>query len=258
MRVSLSLSTGDCDNIQTNFKELPVITAAGLAAVMTGKRHWSPILWKDGVRRSENFMSCELAVFDFDDGMWTIAQAAAYFTALGYSFILGTTRSHGIAKGSQAPCDRFRVAAPFTRPIENLETYRHALRELLRPTPADKACTDGARKYRPCRAIAAHHLGTKIPWVAYVPPPPPDPEAFRRRLAHVRETGQLPSWIYRCLAGEVTEGDRNSTCFRLATNMSKYGVPDDEIVRMVVGSNITLSPSEKENAARSGIRAARR
>lgn len=255
MLLSVSSSLSDNDAHHLNFVVQTVGSIQDVGAILIGKRHWSPIIWHSGYRKGADFQSCELAVYDFDDGRWSAAHAASYFDDLGLSYIIGATRSHQIAKGNAPPCDRFRVVVPFSRAITDLATYRFNMRALLQAVPADQACTDGARKYRPGGAVLAWSDGKSL--VPMSTPPPPDPALVAARLKKMKITGELPRWVYDCLAGNVPEGQRNATCFRLAANMVKYGVPDDTIVRMVVGSGITLPDLEKEHAARSGIRAAR-
>lgn len=255
MLLSLSLSRSDDDACHTHFRELEVSTVRGVAAAITGRYHWSPIIWGGGIRKSTHFVSAQLAVLDFDDGLWTVQDAATWAAAEALAFVLGTTRSHGKPKGSRPPCDRFRLVLRFDIPITDLETYRHNMRALVARCPADKACTDGARKYRPCREIVAWGAGGSLPIARYTPPTV-DYEAARRRLAMIRTTGAMPPWVYDGLAGiGVQEGDRNGTCYRLARRMVSYGVPPSEIERLIVNSQIPLPQQEKLNAARSGIRA---
>ena len=75
--------------------------------------NWSPILFKDGRRRGENFQGSWLIVFDVDSGLDPEA-AKRSLRSDGLWHILGTTLSHGTKDG-----DRLRIVLQLTRFIHD-------------------------------------------------------------------------------------------------------------------------------------------
>jgi hypothetical protein len=249
MLVSVSRSPSDADYAHRYCDAVAVERFRDLGVIVCGQRRWSPIVWQSGCRRQDHFNSAELIVLDFDDGKLSLRDAVEHFKEEGTRFLLGTTRSHGLAKGATAPQDRFRVILQMDAPVSHLGRYKQNMRRILSAYPADQACGDGARIYRPCTQIIAMEDGALVPMLPYQESPPR--AAFPMQLV-----GRIPAWVSDVLSRDHP-GARNSTVFRVAARLSSYGFGEAEIRRIISGSAISLPPAELEAAVGSGIRCAR-
>lgn len=211
---------------------------------------WSPIVWKDGTRAKANFQYSTAMVLDFDDGDWTIEKACQWADSFRFKYICGTTRSHQKEKSGKTPCDRFRMLIPWTAHVLDLYSHEKNMGAIGRHVPTDKACFDGARSYRPfveiCRIVDD---GRSISPKLFEP--------SKHKPVYLLRSN-IPAWVTEVLANGAPNGQRNGTCFRVAANLVKCGLPDGQIEQMIIDSNIELSEGEKRNAARSGIRAGHR
>ena len=251
MLVSVSRSFADADNAHLYLDTIDVQSFKDLAKIVCGPKRWSPIVWKDGVRRQENFESAEFVVLDFDDGKLTVAAAVDHFASEGVRFILGVTRSHGRPKGASPAQDRFRVVMHMDSPLTHLARYKQNMRRIISAYPADTACGDGARIYRPCTKIIAAADGDRIPMLPYQEPKPRNPDIG----ANMRMLGKIPRWVEEVLSRDCP-GQRNQTVFRVAAKLAEYGFSESEIRRMILDSPISLTAAEKESAIGSGLRSA--
>lgn len=248
MIVSVSRSPSDADNAQGFCDAVPVERFRDLPEVVCGGRRWSPLVWQGGRRRQEHFNSAELVVLDFDDGQLTLAEAVKHFVDESVRFLIGTTRSHGLEKGGSPAQDRFRVVLQMDAPVTHLGRYKQNMRRILKAYPADQACGDGARIYRPCKEVVALYDGELIPMLPYQEPLP--------AAAKLHLVGKIPRWVADVL-GRDCPGQRNATVFRVSARLFSYGFSEGDIRRIIAGSAITLPVAELEAAVGSGIRSAR-
>ncbi len=249
MYVSISRSPADADNAHGYCDTVPLKRFRDLAEVICSPRRWSPIIWQTGRRRQEHFDHAELIVLDFDDGKLSLGNATDHFQEEGVRFLIGTTRSHGLEKGGSPAQDRFRVVLQMDAPVTHLGRYKQNMSRILRAYPADQACGDGARIYRPCKEVIAMADGELVPMLPYQEPAPR--AAFPMRLV-----GKIPAWVSDVLSRDCP-GQRNATVFRVSARLSAYGFSEAEIRRIISGSAITLPPAEMETAIGSGLRCAR-
>ncbi len=249
LTVSVSRSPSDADYAHGFCDAVSVQSFDDLGEIICGQRRWSPIVWQMGRRRQEHFDCAELVVLDFDDGKLTLRDAVDHFQNEGVRFLLGTTRSHGVAKGSSPAQDRFRVVLQMDAPVSHLGRYKQNMRRILSAYPADQGCGDGARVYRPCTEVVALKDGALIPMLPYQADAPR--AAFPMRLV-----GKIPPWVSEVLMHDCP-GQRNATVFRVAARLTAYGFSEAEIRRIIGGSAITLPAIEMEAAIGSGIRSGR-
>lgn len=249
MHVSVSRSPADADDAHGYCDAVELERFRDLPEIICGPRRWSPLTWQSGRRRQDHFDSAELVVLDFDDGKLSLGDAVKHFQDEGVRFLIGTTRSHGLEKGSSPAQDRYRVVLQMDAPLVHLGRYKQNMRRILSAYPADQACGDGARVYRPCTEIIASSDGSLVPMLPYQEIPPR--AAFPMHLV-----GKIPAWVSDVLSQD-RPGQRNSTVFRVAARLSSYGFGEAEIRRIIGGSAITLAAAEMEAAIGSGIRCAR-
>jgi hypothetical protein len=225
---------------------LPESTPA-LAALIT--RHaWSPCVWLDGRRAKQNFQEARFCVLDFDDGL-SLAQAERMFADCWH--IIGTTKSHQLAKGSEAPVDRFRVVLRFSETIRNADDFPYTMSYWINRFGADESCKDAARFYWPCREIHSMALDGDTVDVYTAPPRPP-----AKNYSAYRAAGAIPAYLHPVLRKGAPEGERNSTCFRLGAELTRCGFDADRVHQIVAKSPIDLPNDEKWRAVDNGIKAA--
>jgi hypothetical protein len=112
----------------------------------------SPCIWKGGKRKQDNWIGAEWAVFDVDDGL---PLDEALHKVRNHIHIVGTTKSHGIAKGEEGPRDRYRIWLKLEKICKNLDNYKYTQRKLGERLGSDISAVDGARKYLPCKSIVS-------------------------------------------------------------------------------------------------------
>lgn len=233
-------------------------SAAELADLIT-KGCWSPCLWRGGVRLEKNFKLATWLALDFDENV-TLADAKHKFE--GYLHVIGTTAHHQIPKGDKPPCDRFRVVLRFLETCRFLADYEETVRKMVRIHSADRACIDGARKFKPCKKIVS------IKYYGKGLHPVDGDKAVERRnaainrkinLENARYGKSIPLSVHNKLRfGAV--GSRNSACYGIGKDLSRRGFGENEIVEIIMGSNIPLRTGDKniENEVREAVRSALR
>ena len=90
-------------NINIEFEKL-------IDIIKSDYRQYSPFTFKDGIKKSENWLNenQDLIILDVDDGL-SIEEAKKQFKSCEY--LLATTKSHQIDKKGLV-CDRFRIVLP--------------------------------------------------------------------------------------------------------------------------------------------------
>lgn len=201
---------------------------------------WSGIVWKDGERRGANFLHSDLCVLDFDDGEMTLEQAQESFCDLVH--VIGTTKSHQLAKDGKPACDRFRVIFPWAERITDPDVYAVNMEALCRKYPMDAKTKDLARYFFPCtKIVSVCHEG--FSW-----------EVLKNtrgkksaRLANIYRASKYlelqaklgeaawPFWLRRFLAHGVlvSSGGRNNTIYAAACALKGLGIAEMEAQQML-------------------------
>lgn len=218
----------------TQFENLWDLSAAICRSV------YSPILWADGRRRSENFEQCDVCALDFDDGKLTLADAEAWLRKNRLCGILGTTKSHQTAKRSGdrhlPACDRFRIIMPFQARITNRQVYEATMKHYMGLLPCDPSCKDAARYFFPCREIVKIVEGNALV------PVHPRPKKISLISGHspnfsaFRAANMIPRHIAQLLRDGWPEGGRHSKCYHIAAALTQRGYDEDEIIRLILKS----------------------
>ena len=220
--ISIGEPRGDAAIVSFTPHECPHL---GTVARLIVAKPWSGCLWQGGYRAERNFIRSDLAVLDFDDGTWTIADAQAMLAHSDLGGLIGTTKSHQLAKKNQPACDRFRLVIPWQRPITDLRTYRQNMERLVEMLPVDKACKDGARFFFPCTAIVHSAWGGAIEWHPFQEPP-------RRKAPVYAPTDRMvPPWMEGEL-GNLREGERNRAVFRFAIQLKRRGWSQSDVAQL--------------------------
>lgn len=144
----------------TDFRPMDVDSMDTLAETIL-KNNYSTIVFKDNYRHRRNFVNADMMGLDFDGGL-SLEDAKTRFAK--YKHIIAATRNHGLAKGDQPPCDRFRVILFFEKPINDPRVYSKIYERFLKLNPeADKACKDPARMfYASSKVLSINYNGEMV------------------------------------------------------------------------------------------------
>lgn len=215
---------------------------------------WSPIIWSWGRRKSQNYLFSDFAVFDFDDGRWSIDDAIAFVNKNEYAAIIGTTKSHQIPKNNNPPCDRFRLILEWEKRVSSKPEYIQNMRRIASHLPCDQQCTDAARMYQPCTEVVFVKPGKGLMCKPYVPTPKPTPTVYQ-------QAGILPRWLQAMVQESPAGGMRNKHIFKLAAKLAEHGYSEAQVVSTLLAAPIDrtdLSNEEITNSAKSGYKSRRR
>lgn len=209
------------------------------------KSIWSGAVWAGGTRKESNFEYSDWACLDFDTGEMSLSEAVRTFVDCHH--IIGTTRSHGKGKGGSPPCDRFRVAIPWSKRITDRLSYRYNMQELVKSYPCDSQCIDGARLYFPCVEIISLSFDGFRQEVKTMPsgwgaaPAPP---------AHLAGSGKIPHHVNVWLSYPAKPGRIRHTYFKIGAALHALGFSlQAAIVRVAaspVGKHATAPDTDAE------------
>lgn len=209
---------------------------------------WSPILFRGGRRKSENFMYADWLVLDFDDGELSLDQAIHNQFCDSFH-VIGTTKSHQKIKGTQGACDRFRVCLLFEERITDYETFKHNMRHYTKLYGADMQCQDLARQYYPCQEIKSVLYEEGLETVEVLKPPPKVVRPWDGR------TKKLPTYLMPYLSGSpITEGFRDKTAFVIAKDLLKAAYAPEQIVLIL--ERLNFQPQFPRDYLEAKVRAA--
>lgn len=255
MYISVSKSRSFDPASHKQFTKMKCETLADFARAIT-ESVWSPILWRNDTRLKSEFLSCKYAALDFDNGAWSLADAEIWCKARGLGGIIGTSKSHGIAKSGKPACDRFRLVIAFASVIVDREVYESNMRGLTKQLPCDAACVDAARFFYPCKAIVWRGLGGRLPVAEAeerVLPKADERRQLTGRMTWAYEHNVWPVWMQSLMAFGCEVGDRHRQVYRIAANFALSGMPDDEIVARIMKSPLgALGGEEVDRTARDG------
>lgn len=249
LNLSLSKNKGADPWRHTEFNPSQISDFNGLFQAIL-ENVWSPIIWKNGRRLSENFLFSDFMALDFDKKTeWNIERTIKFCEFHQYSYVIAPTKSHQKPKSGEDPCDRFRLLIPWREPITCRLTYEQNMRRIMKIIPADKACADSARMFQPSIRIASFSEGKGLGWQPYKSP--------QARKNEYIGSGILPPWLTAMMNESPPAGERNKHCFRLAAKLAEFGWSEGQCIDAVVASPVDIPHKEKASAARSGYRAGR-
>jgi hypothetical protein len=215
---------------------------------------WSPIVWKGGIRRSENFEQAHFLVLDFDT-LGDETMDGVNDSLKDHKRIIATTRSHGILKNGII-CDRYRLIIPFTTPINNIEVYKYNYSlALKRFWWADSSCKCGARFFFPSKEIVFFDREAEYTWDV-VDLPCASTVSVDRAFTRPEINGRIPSWCRAFINDGVLDKNhsRNTTLFKVACEMSRQGFTESKIRQVVLRAPINWDGVSVESAIKSAIK----
>lgn len=245
--MQISLASG---NSIVNFKTHDLDFAELANAVC--EKVWSPIVYKDGYRRGENFLSSEIIALDFDSGV-SIDYMTKFLEEGDLCGIVGTTKHHQISKDGKEPTDRFRVIL-MAEKCTSIDDYKETMQFYIKRFKADN-CGDGARFFNPCTKI--HYINTSselIEWAKAKPKKKIKPNEitdYARMLITPR--------IRNLLNKNYKTGERNLAVYKLAAELARCGVKFEEVLaEIILNDSLASLPAEEFNrTAKNGWTAGR-
>lgn len=189
---------------------------------------WSPIVWRGGIRKSENFYHSSLVALDFDTPFYTLKQAINDWCDTIH--IIGTTHSHQKMKDG-IKCDRFRIVSLWDQVITDPRCYRPSLMNLLRENRAqhaDDKCLDLGRFFFPCNKIVS--VVTDGEMIASVKEPP---EIHRSPPTILTS---LPARALKFLSSVAKPGERNWSSYKFAYDCARCGYKAENVIEWVIKS----------------------
>ncbi len=137
-------------------------------------RPWSPIIWKDGYRKSENFISSDWLALDFDKNQLDIDQAVKTF--IDYQYIIATTKSHTASNHC------FRVCIPWERTITDVHEFEYNLWKNAKFFDSDLNALSAGRFFWPSKTI--HRINLEGEMMEVLRETPMDKARRKLRIAH--------------------------------------------------------------------------
>lgn len=236
------------------YNRIAVANWSVVAKIATTCR-WSPIIWQDGRRKGDNYQGSHFAVLDIDDGL-TLTEALTFLYQHNLGHVVVTTKSHGIAKGSEPAIDRFRIILLWSREIIKPSEYTFNLRKLAQSWAADRAATDLARVFQPGKDIVSIRSGERI----FVKAKPEIRQMDRDLAAKYRTKKGIKRFAQEFLdCGRLdSTGGRKRTIYSVACELAQSGIGPAESLRMILSAPIDWQGISQSNVQSCVLSAQRR
>lgn len=184
---------------------------------------WSPVVFYENRRKQDYFAYSSVCALDCD-GTLSLSNAKRAFAP--YTRIFGTTKSHTKRK------NRFRAIFPFPDRITSLYQYREAMKYLTQVYRTDRACTDGARFFYPCKSIVHCSLEENRPITYRLPKPRRSIQSKNVKFSYDKEV--LPKHIKLFIERGITFGvGRNQSAYLSGLHLAKCGLEISKSLQMV-------------------------
>lgn len=256
MHISLTTHTDVWAKGQVHFRAQPIRDLKHLGELIC-RYAYSPILFRNSYRKQDNFNSADLLVLDFDSGDRSIERAKEFFQALGYQFVIGTTRNHQVLKDGKI-ADRYRVLIPTSLTITDSECFRANMTKFISTFGADNACKDGGRMYYPCTSIfAVHEVGQPAAWDLSMRPQESSYNATEHRvyLESCGRAGVIPKNLLRYAEESGTPGSRNSAAFKISCQLYHLGLSLEAAIAWIMATPLgSLKLLEVQSVVRSAYK----
>ncbi|MFK5951331.1 MAG: hypothetical protein QM500_21460 [Methylococcales bacterium] len=122
---------------------------------ITSSNNYSNLIFKNGIRKADNFLSASTVILDFD-GTHKLEEMKKVFSKTKNVCIV-TSKSHqksfkanfdgSLSDKAIVPADYFHVIIKLPTPITDLKTYRKVMANLIDKYGSDPSCKDAARFY---------------------------------------------------------------------------------------------------------------
>lgn len=214
-----------------NFRAVDTDDPRRIAKALTGFVV-SPIIYKGGHRHTNNFISSNWIGLDFDEGPSLEEITRAFCDVI---HVIGTTKSHQIIKGTNPPCDRFRVFLRLPVTITSIKEYKQILAWYTKTYESDTNCKDAARFFWPCKEITSicddgDLVDIKKDESIDDLPTFLEHEGFRH------QRGILSHSTYHALMNEIKEGMRHKVFLKVANELARAGLSHQDAEARILSS----------------------
>ncbi len=233
--LEISINNLKLEHPPKKFWEVKELSFEEVAEQIT-KCFWSPIIWKDNIRLSENYIKADIFALDFDDGQ-SIKKISSHLKRLNYSFIIGTTKNHLKEKNGKIS-ERFRVVLKFPFHQPSSSVYNYNLKREAKRFKSDLAACDPARAFFPCKEIIEIYNGFRCINIK-LPPVIIERQKF---IGCKLSDSELNLFVHK----KIKEGERNITFFKMALDLLKRGYEKDEI-KIFIQQNEAYKNADLEN-----------
>lgn len=192
---------------------------------------WSPITWRDGYRKRDNFKSCQFCVLDIDGGL-NYQQAARRIQERKIKAVILSTENHQREKDG-VTCDRMRIIMRWDKPITDLETYIFNYKAWNREFSGDRATAEGGRHFKPSPALLGAFDGELLAVAIPIIKPRIDNDEFFKTI-DFKKSGRLPQDLMDFIErGNLLTSGRQNSFFLAACTCRKLGIPKNEAVTLL-------------------------
>jgi hypothetical protein len=220
---------------------------------------WSPTVFKNNYRKTENFLYSDWCVLDFDESDMTLNDARDTFKdCIGF---IGTTKSHQINKTNkdgkilEGPRDRFRVALAWESRIEDAETSRYSTALIGERYGCDTKCFEPARFYFPCTKIIDVYYGD---YFQSVISPSSGGLCVITNPDRVNTHFGLSDIANTLLTYGITNQNfmhrRNDTIFKAALDLLRHGYSETELENLIKSKTDIETDAEKKSILKSAVK----
>lgn len=216
----------------------------------------SPIVWTYGIRSAANFLYSDFIVVDVDnDKMMSIDRAMDRYA--DFVHIIGTTKSNGVLKGNLVS-ERFRVFVAVEERVQSPDVYKSLCMQESFQVGGDWQACGPSMQFMPLSQIVSYsEVGRKMP--ATINQPRRQAGRSKPRVEASFAQREIPPYIQDWLDGNVRQGERNITAFKIACTLRKRNFTEDEILEIILSSSLPLDRSTKtvreiKNTVRSAMR----
>ncbi len=241
---------------RSNWQSSHIYAVENLVQHVTTKS-WSPIIWKEGQRKTPNFLYSDWGALDCD-GTYPIEQACKDWC--------DTTSLIVTTKSDRPESRRYRVIFPWEKRIEDVNQYIFNTDKLVSCYDMDPSGTDGGRWFWPgMNVVQLVPEGMSQP-VLKVPAGHSSiaekEKKAAKKYANLGASNIFPQNIKMWLAGNYVDGERNTHCYRVGKYLTFWGMCEAEVLDLILRSKLPLdnkySMGEAEHAAKNGIRKAKK
>ena len=212
---------------------------------------WSPCVWQEGRRHMNNYVFCQLAALDFDEGKPSLEAMVDWLEVRGHPHILMTTKSHQKEKVKpsgkiDAPCDRYRLILPLDKPLnKEPKRFQWQMKQFRKTWPhVDKSCCDAARFYWPCKDLVSASAKGDLFCVKNAP----TLRVLEEREKSLGEkdrvigaAGGVPECIRVFFTSGIYKGERRPTYFKYAARLRRCGWEYSKIEQSLLSAPVDRS-----------------
>lgn len=201
---------------------------------------WSPSVFRDNLRSTANFLYSDFVGLDVDNSggeIYTLEEAMNEWA--DSECIIATTRNHMKEKvinssaitSTQPPRPRFRIITRWESRITDSRVYQHTLRTYLNTNPQyDKACSDTARMFYPCKEIVFENYDGYRQPVLELPEIARDPRL--EKLVHAKK-GIDPAVEQFLRTGKTFGGGRNVSVYVSTLTLLRAGYLAEKVLELI-------------------------